>query len=95
MVIMRNTTVLNVKIDKELKEQAQEVARAVGLPISTVVAANLKEFVRTRTITFSDTPKLKPNVEKELLELSKDAKKGKNISPGFDNLSESFDWLDS
>lgn len=95
MVIMRNTTVLNVKIDKELKEQAQEVARAVGLPISTVVAANLKEFVRTIIITFSDTPKLKTKVEKELLELSKAAKKGNNISPGFDNLKDSFDWLDS
>lgn len=29
MVIMRNTTVLNVKIDKDLKEQAQEVARVL------------------------------------------------------------------
>ena len=88
-------TVLNVKLDPDLKRQAQEAAKAIGLPISTVVAAGLREFVRTRTVTISDPPRLKPEVEAELLKISADARKGINVSPAFDNLDDAFAWLDS
>ncbi len=91
---MSDLTVLNVKIDKKLKQQAQQVAKDLGLPISTVVAGNLREFVRSRSITISDPPRLKPNVEKDLLAISKQAKQGKDISPSFDNLNDAFEWLD-
>ncbi len=87
------TTVLNVKIDDKLKKEAQKAAKALGLPISTVVAASLREFVRTRSITISDSPSLKPEVERELLQLSKDAKAGKNLSPAFDNVDDAVKWL--
>lgn len=88
-------TVLNTKIDPELKQQAQAVAKAVGLPLSTVVVASLREFVRTRSITISDPPRLKPQVEQALLAISAEAQAGKNISPAFDNLQDAFAWLDS
>lgn len=93
MVIMN--TVLNVKLDPTLKRQAQAAAKTLGLPISTVVAAGLREFVRTRSITISDPPKLKPEVEAQLLKLSADAKKGINVSPTFNNLDDAFAWLDA
>ena len=89
------STVLNVKLDPLLKKQAQQAAKALGLPISTVVAAGLREFVRTRSITISDPPRLRPEVEAELLRISADAKKGSNVSPAFDNLDDAFAWLDS
>ena len=88
-------TVLNVKIDPVLKQQAQVAAKALGLPISTVVAAGLRDFVRTRSITISDPPRLKPEVEAELLKISEDAKNGINVSPAFDNLDDAFAWLDA
>ncbi len=91
---MSNKTVLNVKIDKDLKEQAQATAKSMGLPVSIVVSASLKEFVKTRSITINDEGELKPEVIKELLQISKDANAGKNISPEFDNLEDSFIWLD-
>lgn len=93
MVIMN--TVLNVKLDPQLKREAQEVAKAIGLPISTVVAASLRDFVRTRSITISDTLRLKPEVEAELLKISADAKKGINVSPAFDDIDEALAWLDA
>ena len=89
------STVLNVKIDEKLKKDAQIVAKAVGLPISTVVAASLREFVRTRSITLSDPPRLKPEVKRELLKISAEARAGKNVSPPFSNLQDAFTWLDS
>ena len=88
------TTVLNVKIDEKLKREAQKAAKVLGLPISTVVAASLREFVRTRSITISEDRPLKPEVEAELLRISADARKGINVSPAFDNLEDAFAWLD-
>lgn len=90
------STVLNVKIDEKLKRETQEAAaKAIGLPISTVVAASLREFVRTRSITISDTPRLKPEVEAELLALSKDAHARKDLSPSFNNAEDAIKWLKS
>lgn len=86
-------TVLNVKVDPQLKKEAQEAAKAIGLPISTVVAAGLREFVRTRSITISDEPRLKPEVEAELLQISKDIRAGRNLSPTFDSADDAIAWL--
>jgi addiction module RelB/DinJ family antitoxin len=76
MVTMSNTTVLNVKIDKELKKQAQSVAKDLGLPVSTMVASLLKKVITEREITFSAAPKLKSEVEKEVIEFSKSVDNG-------------------
>jgi addiction module RelB/DinJ family antitoxin len=91
------STVLNVKIDPELKKQAQAVAKQLGLPVSTVVSASLRDFVNTRSITISDTPRLKLEIEAELLAMSKKVHAGdfSDFSPPFDNLEESFVWLDN
>jgi addiction module RelB/DinJ family antitoxin len=90
---MRDTTVLNVKIDKELKRQSQDVAKALGLPVSTLVTASLRDIVNRRSITISDEPRLKPEVEAELLKISVDAKRGINVSPEFTSADESIAWL--
>lgn len=92
LVIMK--TVLNVKVDEKLKRDAQTAAKAIGLPISTVVSAGLREFVRTRSITISDEPRLKPEIEAELLAIEQDITKRKNLSPSFTNLEDARRWLD-
>ena len=95
LVIMSNKTVLNVKIDKELKRQAQETAKALGLPISTIVSASLRDIVARRSITISDQPRIRPEVEAELLEMSRQFKAGTlDVSPVFETAEESFVWLD-
>ena len=91
MVFM--TTVLNVKIDDKLKKDAQEAAKAIGRPNSTIVSASLREFVRTRSITISDTPRLKPEVEAELLALDKNIKNRKDLSPVFSDVDDAITWL--
>ena len=59
-------TIINVKISKTLKHDAQALADEIGVPLSTVVIANLKEFVRSRSLTVSALPRLKSEIEKEL-----------------------------
>ena len=93
LVIMSNPTVLNVKIDKKLKRQAQEVAKTLGIPMSIVVAANLKDFVRTRTVIITDIPQLKPEVVAELVQIEKDYKKRNDLSPAFTDVDKAIDWL--
>ncbi len=97
LVIMSNTTVLNIKIDKDLKLQLQSVAKDLGLPVSTLITASVRDVVRSRSITISADLRIRPEVEKELLQLSKDAKAGKNISPQFDadDIDGMKKWLNS
>ena len=46
-------TLLNVKTDKDVKEKAQKIAKGIGLPLSSVINAYLKEFIRSKEVTFS------------------------------------------
>jgi antitoxin component of RelBE/YafQ-DinJ toxin-antitoxin module len=81
---MSDTTVLNIKINRTLKQDLQALARDLALPVSTIITSSIRDVVRSRSITISADLRLKPEVEKELLQLSKDAKAGKYLSPTFD-----------
>lgn len=50
---MNTQTILNVKTNKQLKSEAKKVAEELGVPLSTVVNAFLKQFVRDKEVTFS------------------------------------------
>lgn len=50
---MNTHTILNIKTDKVLKAEAKEVADQLGVPLSTVINAFLKQFVREKSITLS------------------------------------------
>lgn len=88
-------TILNVKLNKTLKQEAQALADEIGVPLSTVVIANLKEFVRSRSLTVSALPRLRPEIEKELGEAIDDYRQGKNVSPTFSGSKEASHYLKS
>lgn len=88
-------TVINVKLSKSLKNDAQTLADEIGVPLSTVVVANLKEFVRSRSLTISALQRLNPEVEKELGEAISDHKSGKNVSPTYSDSETVKDHLSS
>ena len=46
-------TLISIKVDKEVKEKAQEIARELGFTLSAIVNAYLKQFIRTREVYFS------------------------------------------
>lgn len=50
---MNTSTTLTVKTDKKLRDAARKTARELGLPLTTVVNAMLKQFVREGEVTFS------------------------------------------
>lgn len=50
-------TILNIKTEKNLKEAAQEVAKDLGVPLTTAINVFLKQFVRDRELIISDSYK--------------------------------------
>lgn len=73
-------TIINIKINKALKREAQALADEIGIPLTTVITANIKEFVRSRSLTMSAWPRLKPVIEKEIGKAISDYKKGEHVS---------------
>ena len=76
-------TLLNIKMEKNLKHRAQEVARELGLPLSTVVNAYLREFVREKRVVFSSPPAPNAKTQRLLAKLRKDVAHGKNAAGPF------------
>ena len=50
---MKTHTILNIKTDKKLKADAKKVSEELGVPLSTVINAFLKQFVRDKELTLS------------------------------------------
>ncbi len=89
------TTVIHIKADKEVKENAQKAARDLGLTLTDVINAALRNFIRTREVIFSDIPQMTPELEKRLEKVEEDIKNGRNFSPAFDNSQDMDKYLDS
>ena len=88
-------TVIHIKADKEVKENAVKVAHELGLNLSDVINASLRNFIRTREVIFSDTPRMTPELEKLLDKVEKDIKHNRNIIGHFKTPEEMDKLLDS
>ena len=88
-------TVIHIKADKEVKENAAEAAKELGLSLSDIINASLRNFIRTREITFSHTPQMTAELEKFLGKVEKDIKNKKNLAGPFYNGKEMDEYLDS
>ncbi len=86
-------TVIHIKADKEVKENAAKVAHELGLNLSDIINASLRNFIRTREIIFSDTPRMTPELEKLLAKVEEDIRVGRNLSPRFKSIDEAINWL--
>lgn len=67
----KTATILNFKTDKKLKAEAKKVAEEMGLTLTEVLNAMLKQFVREKEITFSMHPRKPSNAILELLDAKK------------------------
>jgi len=91
-------TTINIKADADVKKRAQKTAEKLGLPLSVVVNAYLKQFIRTGEVYFSlgkPEGELKPAAKKRLDKLTKEARAGKNLSPAFENGKDMDAYLNS
>ena len=88
-------TIINIKADREVKNQAKEVARAMGLPLSSIVNAFLKEFINERRVEFFAPLQPSKKLQVILRKSKRDLKKGKNLEGPFSSASEMIKSLNS
>lgn len=70
------------------------MASELGVPLSVVIKAFLKQFIRTKTITFSAADEvLNEYFKKTLAKARKNWKEGKG-SPIFTNVEDDLKWLE-
>lgn len=88
-----NTAVISTKIDLQTKREAQKTAHALGIPLSVVIKAFLKQFIKTKTIEVSARHE-EPSeyLIQTIKQAEKDWKKGR-VSPTFDNAEKAIAWL--
>lgn len=86
--------VVTTKVDPKIKKEAMATAQSLGIPLSVVIKGFLREFIRTKTVTFSEWDEI-PNerTRKILLQAEKDWKAGKG-SPIFRTGEEAVAWLE-
>lgn len=89
-----NTTAIYIKTDAEVKEKAQLVARNLGLSLSAILNAYLKQLIKTKTVTFTtNDEELNDYTLAVMKQAEKDYKKG-NTSPAFKSGEEAVAWLE-
>lgn len=86
-------TMLNIKIEKDLKAKAQKVAKDIGLPLSSILNRYLKEFVQEKRVEFKESYVPNAKTAKLLDKALRDMDAGKNMSPKFTNAKDFITYL--
>lgn len=87
-----NTAVVNVKVDPQVKQEAQKVAKELGISLSGVINGFLKHLIRTKSIHFSLNEEPSDYLIRSLKESREDIKAGRVVS--FASPEEEFRYLD-
>ena len=62
-------TVISVKVDRSVKESAQEVAKSAGLTLSTLINVYLRQVAATRRIEIYAPEQMTPKLEGMIAEM--------------------------
>lgn len=88
-----NATSVHIKIESDIKIQAQKIAGELGLSLSAVMKALLKQFIRTKYLSVGLNEEPSTYMVEGLKKADKEYEDG-NTSPSFSNAEDSFKWLD-
>jgi addiction module RelB/DinJ family antitoxin len=88
-------SIINIKTETEVKKNAQKIAKDIGLSLSDVINASLRNFIRTREVYFSAVPKVIPEFERLIGKIDKNIKEKKNLSSSFSSSEKINDYLDN
>ena len=88
---MAKTENINIRIEPELKKEAEETLEYLGLTMAEAIKLFLKQVTLTDSIPFKIE---KPKYNKETIQAMEDVKNGKNLSKTFDSVDKMFEELD-
>lgn len=70
-----------ITIDQGVKHNAQRLASNLGLSLSTVINAQLKQFVRDKHLILTNKPReMSPELERLLATIESDIRQSKNLT---------------
>ena len=89
-------TVLNVKVDYEIKKRAQSAAKKLHVPLSMLVNSYLREFAM-KPIFHVELPaeKITKKLERAIASMEKDTKLNRNFVGPFNTGKDAADYLRS
>ena len=88
-------TLINIKADIDVKKRAQKIPKELGIPLSTIINAYLKQLGREQRINFMIPLRPNKKTAKLLRRASKDYRERKNISHAFSTAEEMDEYLNS
>ena len=88
---MAKTDTLHIRVEPNVKQQAEKTLNDLGLSITDAINVFLTQVILNNGIPFEIK---KPQFNKETLQVMKDTKSGKNLSKTFDNVDDMFKELD-
>jgi antitoxin component of RelBE/YafQ-DinJ toxin-antitoxin module len=86
------TAVLTVKVNDQVKTRAQSVAKAVGIPLSTLVNAYLVDLGTTGQVHFAAAEPMTPKMEKIIEQAEREIAAGETSGP-FDAAESAIAYL--
>jgi len=86
--------VITTKIDPKTKKDAMKTAEELGMPLSVVIKAFLKQFIRTKSVEFSARDEEPNEYLKSVMRQAEENWKKGNHSPKFDSGEEAVAWLE-
>lgn len=89
-----NYAVVTTKVDPQTKKKAQETAKELGMPLSVVIKAFLKHFVKTKTIEFSARDEEPNEYLKSVMRRAEENYRKRNFSPAFKNAKDAIKYLE-
>jgi addiction module RelB/DinJ family antitoxin len=88
-------TLLNVKIEENVKKEAKIIAQDFGLSMSALVNALLRQVIREKCLDLFVAPKPSKKLETLLKKMERDIQRSQNLSPKFSTGKKAIAYLDS
>lgn len=90
---MTTKTTILIKTDKEVKARAQKAAKAIGIPLSTILSAYLRQFAAAQRVDFGVPLRPTARLRSSLRASQKEYERGEYHGPFSDlgALKESLD----
>jgi len=86
-----NTTIVNFKTNKKVKEEAQKIAKQMGLNLSDVMNIYLRDFINRKELNIKIEDPTE-ETKKDIMTAVKEIKQGKT-SPVFNDAEAAVEWL--
>lgn len=89
-----NNVILNIKTDATTKQQLQKFAAELGIPVSVIMNAQIKQMLRDRKIVLSTELEPTPYLEKVMEQVESDLVANKNMTKAM-SVKEAVAYLDT